>query len=101
VKVSAKVNEDQVLQAWARETGDKDLLAEMVIGMNPRLPGKGPGPRVPYYGYGAGVLRIALGDNWESGGANRSSLEAWFWFTDATITAADTPLVEAGRLVLR
>ncbi len=100
VKVSAKTNEDQVLKAWAAESGDKDRIAEMVIGLNPRLPAKGPGPRVPYYGYGAGVLRIALGDNWESGGANRSSLEAWFWFTDATITAGDTPLVKDGRLVL-
>jgi hypothetical protein len=53
----------------------------------------------PYYGYGAGVLRIALGDNWESGGANRSSLEAWFWFDDATITAGNVHLVDAGRLV--
>jgi hypothetical protein len=54
----------------------------------------------PYYGYGAGVLRIALGENWESGGSNRSSLEAWFWLTDTSITAGDTPIVQAGKLVL-
>jgi leucyl aminopeptidase (aminopeptidase T) len=101
VKVGARIGEAQVLETWARETGDKDRVAEMVIGLNPRLPAKGPGSGVPYYGYGAGVLRIALGDNWESGGANRSSLEAWFWFTDATVTAGETPLVKEGRLIIR
>jgi hypothetical protein len=98
--VSARDNQDQVPAAWARETGDKDRVAELVIGTNPKLPSKGPGAQPPYYGYGAGVLRIALGYNWESGGANRSSLEAWFWFTDATISAGETVVVKDGRLVL-
>jgi hypothetical protein len=97
--VSAKTNQEQVLQTWAAATGDKDRVAEMVLGTNPKLPRRGPGRMPPYYGYGAGVLRIALGDNWESGGANRSSLEAWFWFDDATITAGNVTLVDAGRLV--
>jgi leucyl aminopeptidase (aminopeptidase T) len=101
VSVSARTGEDRVRDAWARETGDKDRIAELVIGMNPRLPATGPGGRLPYYGYGAGVLRVALGDNWESGGRNRSSMEAWFYFTDATIVAGDTPVVEDGRLLVR
>ena len=98
--VGARTGQDEVLAAWARETGDKDRVAEMVIGTNPKLPAMGPGQRPPYYGYGAGVLRIALGDNWESGGANRSSLEAWFWFTDATIVADSVSVVTAGKLVV-
>ena len=56
---------------------------------------------LPYYGYGAGVLRVSLGDNWESGGSNSSSLEAWFYITDATVTAGDTAIVQRGRLTLR
>lgn len=100
VSVTARTNADRVQAAWARETGDKDRVAEMVIGTNPKLPALGPGQRPPYYGYGAGVLRIALGDNWESGGTNRSSLEAWFWFTDATIVAGETPVVKDGRLMV-
>jgi len=99
-KVSAAKGQDRVQQAWDRATGDKDKIAELVIGANPKLPSKGPGRMPPYYGYGAGVLRIALGENWESGGSNRSSLEAWFWLTDTTITAGDTPIVQAGKLVL-
>jgi leucyl aminopeptidase (aminopeptidase T) len=101
INVQARTNQERVLEAWARATGDKDRLAEMVIGVNPKLPAQGPGRQPPYYGYGAGVLRIALGDNWESGGANRSSLEAWFYLTDATITAGGTEVVKDGRLVLK
>jgi leucyl aminopeptidase (aminopeptidase T) len=98
--VTAKAGQDRVQAAWARETGDKDRVAEIVIGTNPKLPATGPGGFLPYYGYGAGVLRIALGDNWESGGANRSSLEAWFYITDATIETGGTTMVKDGRLVL-
>ena len=65
------------------------------------LPAEGPGGRLPYYGYGAGILRVSLGDNWESGGSNSSSLEAWFYIADATVTAGATTLVENGRLVVR
>jgi hypothetical protein len=99
--VRARTGEDRVLKAWAGETGDRDRVAELVIGMNPRLPSLGPGGRPPYYGYGAGVLRVALGDNWESGGRNRSSLEAWFYITDATIVAGETTVVKDGRIVVR
>jgi hypothetical protein len=100
VRVSARAGEDRVLKAWTAETGDKDRVAELVIGMNPKLPVSGPGGRPPYYGYGAGVLRVALGDNWESGGTNRSSMEAWFYITDATIAAGVTTVVKNGQLVL-
>ena len=86
--------------AWARETGDKDRLAELVMGFNPKLPHEGPAGRLPYYGYGAGMLRVALGDNWESSGANRSSMEAWFYFGDATVTAGDVVIFKDGKLVL-
>jgi leucyl aminopeptidase (aminopeptidase T) len=101
VSVTAKTGQDAVTAAWARETGDKDRVAELVLGMNPKLPHDGPGGRLPYYGYGAGMLRIALGDNWESGGTNRSSLEAWFYLPDTTITAGDVPIVKDGALVLK
>ena len=99
--VSAEENEDAVLEAWARGTGDKDRIAEIVIGTNPKLPSEGPDPFLPpYFGYGAGVLRVAFGENWESGGSNRSNMEAWFYITNATITAGSITIVEAGVLVL-
>jgi leucyl aminopeptidase (aminopeptidase T) len=98
--VTARTGQDEVLATWARATGDKDRVAELVLGMNPKLPATGPRGRLPYYGYGAGILRIALGDNWESGGANRSSLEAWFYLTDTTILAGETLVVKDGKLLL-
>jgi leucyl aminopeptidase (aminopeptidase T) len=99
--VTAKSGQQAVDAAWARATGDKDRVGELVLGMNPKLPHFGPGGRVAYYGYGAGMLRIALGDNWESGGANRSSLEAWFYLSDATINAGAAQIVKDGVLVQR
>jgi leucyl aminopeptidase (aminopeptidase T) len=100
VSVTARTEQEQVDAGWARATGDKDRIAEMVIGTNPRLPSVGPAGRLPYYGYGAGILRIALGENWESGGPNRSSLEAWFYLADTSVQAGGTALIRNGRLVL-
>jgi hypothetical protein len=55
---------------------------------------------MPYYGYGAGIVRVAIGDNWESGGENRSDLgEVLFFLVDATVEANGTPIVRNGRLV--
>ncbi len=99
--VSADENEEAILDVWAAGTGDKDRVAELVIGTNPKLPSEGPDELLPpYFGYGAGVLRVAFGENWESGGSNRSSMEAWFYITDATVTAGSVSIIEAGVLVL-
>jgi len=69
----------------APETGDKDRLGEMVLGCNPLLrPVSGTGFQ-PYYGFGDGVLRLTIGENRESGGANRSSLHRWLMFTDGIV----------------
>lgn len=84
---------------WARETGDKDRLGEMVLGCNPLLtPVEGSGFQ-PYYGFGDGVLRLTLGENWESGGSNRSSLHRWLMFLDATISVDGAPVVAGGKIV--
>ncbi|MEO6445489.1 MAG: hypothetical protein ABIP66_10070, partial [Gemmatimonadaceae bacterium] len=42
---------------------------EFALGFNPRLAIPGEGEAwIPYYGYGAGVVRLSLGDNTELGG---------------------------------
>jgi leucyl aminopeptidase (aminopeptidase T) len=85
---------------WAAETGDKDRLGEMVLGCNPRLrPVPGSGFQ-PYYGFGAGVLRLTIGENIESGGQYRSSLHRWLMLLDATIAADGHVVVQDGRLVI-
>jgi len=55
---------------------------------------------IPYYGYGAGIVRLSLGDNAESGGRNRSSYHHWIFLTDATVRANGRPVIEAGELVV-
>ena len=84
-------------QFWSKQTGDRDRIGELVIGTNPKL-APVDNDVLPYYGYGAGVVRIALGDNWESGGRNRSSLNEWLFLTGATLEAGGKILIREGRL---
>ncbi|HUG55893.1 MAG TPA: aminopeptidase [Candidatus Limnocylindrales bacterium] len=72
---------------------------ELCLGFNPRLvvpPGESA---LPYYGYGAGVVRMSLGDNTELGGRVEGGTVRWFFFPDATVRAGAATLVERGRLV--
>lgn len=99
-KITSEHDSDWVAKRWAEATGDRDRIAEISIGTNPELrmvPGISD---VPYYGYGEGAFRIDLANNWESGGGLRSSFHQWLTFTDASLSANGTPVVERGRLVM-
>jgi len=57
---------------------------------------------MPYYGYGAGVVRLAIGDNWESGGHNRSSNgELLLFLPGATLSVDGRDLIRNGELIDR
>ena len=73
---------------------------EFALGFNPLLaiPEQGD-PWIPYYGYGAGVVRLSLGDNSELGGAVGGGYVRWNFFTDATVTVDGDVWVEGGRLI--
>jgi len=73
---------------------------EFALGFNPLLaiPDQGD-PWIPYYGYGAGVVRLSLGDNSELGGAVGGGYVRWNFFIDATVTVDGDVWVEGGRLV--
>jgi hypothetical protein len=87
--------------AWEQATGDKHLQGDFILGTNPELPAVSPGGFIPYYGYGSGVVRIVIGDNWESGGTNRSSNgETPFLLVDATVEANGRVLIKDGKLQL-
>jgi hypothetical protein len=91
---------DAVLQTWDAATGNKDLPGEFVISTNPALAAVLPSGFMPYYGYGAGVVRLAVGDNWESGGNNRSSNgELLMFLPGATVTTAGRTLIDSGRFI--
>lgn len=100
-KLESKRGAEAIVSTWQRATGDKALPGELVVGTNPELPSVLPSGFMPYYGYGAGVVRVAIGDNWESGGKNRSSNgEILMFVPDATVTANGNVLVKDGKLMV-
>ena len=72
---------------------------EFCLGFNPRLTVNPTDTVMPYYGYGAGVVRLSLGDNTELAGNVRGGFVAWMFFPDTTVTAGGETIVKEGRLV--
>ena len=72
---------------------------EFALGFNPLLAVPRNNPWIPYYGYGAGVVRLSLGDNSELGGAVGGGYVRWNFFTDTTVTVDGQEWVRGGRLV--
>jgi len=92
---------DEIAKWYTSIEGDRDQVSELVIGANPELRPILPSGFMPYYGYGAGVIRIAIGDNWESGGKLRTQghRDVWLFVTDGTLTANGVKIIENGNLV--
>ncbi|MDP6581482.1 MAG: aminopeptidase [Vicinamibacterales bacterium] len=72
---------------------------EFALGFNPLLAVPERIPWIPYYGYGAGVVRLSLGDNSELGGTVAGGYVRWNFFTDTTVTVGEEVWVRDGRLV--
>ena len=72
---------------------------EFALGFNPLLAVPERNPWIPYYGYGAGVVRLSLGDNSELGGTVTGGYVRWNFFTDTTVTIGDDVWVRDGKLV--
>ena len=100
-RLHAEKNADEFRAEWKNVGGDIDKIGEVVIGTNPLLTPALPSGELPYFGYGAGYLRISLGDNWESGGTNRSPLgrPLWFLLEEANMQAGAKTLIHRGQLV--
>jgi len=73
---------------------------EFGLGFNPRLTQPPGTSLIPYFGYGAGVVRLSLGDSQELGGNVRGDFVRWFFFADATVHVDFRYLVRAGKLVV-
>lgn len=71
---------------------------EFALGFNPLLAVPERGGWIPYYGYGAGVVRLSLGDNSELGGTVTGGYVRWNFFTDVTVTVGTTTWVRGGRM---
>lgn len=99
VRSAARSGHDRVA-ALLKSQPAASRFREFCLGFNPRLirpPGESA---IPYYGYGAGVVRLSLGDNTELGGNVRGGVVMWMFFTDVTVEAGGETIVKAGRLVL-
>ena len=73
---------------------------EFALGFNPMLAIPTEGERwIPYYGYGAGVVRLSLGDNTELGGNVGGGYVRWNFFVDATVEVDGERWVDRGRLI--
>jgi hypothetical protein len=72
---------------------------EFALGFNPKLKTKANAATLPYYGYGAGVVRMSLGDNTELGGEVRGGFVRWFFFADATVEVDGKLLTDRGKLI--
>ncbi len=74
---------------------------EFALGLNPLLAVPERTPWIPYYGYGAGVVRLSLGDDTELGGSTGGGYVRWNFFTDATVTFGDEVWVRDGAMVVK
>ena len=92
------VNADKIDQELNAEGGDARMFREFALGFNPALKVLPEAPFIAYYGYGAGVVRLSLGDNEEMGGANRGGGVYWNFVHNATVTAGGKTLVQNGNL---
>jgi hypothetical protein len=71
----------------------------VALGFHPLLAVPEENPWIPYYGYGAGVVRLSLGDNSELGGRVTGGYVRWNFFVDTTLTVAGEVWVRDGTLV--
>ncbi len=101
--VITRIQADQNLEAAraALAAGGEAALRfrEFGLGFNPKLQAPSESSSLAYYGYGAGVVRLSLGDNQELGGNVRGSFTRWFFFPDSTVEVGGRILVRNGRLV--
>jgi hypothetical protein len=96
----ARTGRGGVERELARGGSAARAFREFALGFNPLLaPREDDGKRwIPYYGYGAGVVRLSLGDNTELGGRVGGGYVRWNFFTETTVTVGDRIWVRGGKL---
>ena len=72
---------------------------ELALGLNPTMAIPQQQPWIPYYGYGAGVVRLSLGDNTELGGKVDGGYVRWNFFVDTSLKIGDEWWIKDGKLV--
>jgi len=98
VEVTATSGREAVEAEMTRAGDAGRSFREFALGFNPLLAVPEREPWIPYYGYGAGVVRLSLGDNSELGGSVGGGYVRWNFFTDLTVTVGSTTWVRGGRM---
>ncbi len=99
VAITAKTGQEAV-KAELDKAGDSGYsFRELAVGFNPLLAIPNENPWIPYYGYGAGVVRLSLGDNTELGGKVKGGYVRWNFFVDATVTVGTEIWIKDGTLL--
>lgn len=99
-RVAAGENLDAV-EAELQDGGEAARrFREFGLGFNSKLKTPEGSEVLPYFGYGAGVVRMSLGDNEELGGDVRGGYRRWFFFPDATVEVDGETLVRDGELLI-
>jgi hypothetical protein len=99
VNIAARSGQEAV-KAELDKAGDAGYsFRELAVGFNPLLSVQKEQPFIPYYGYGAGIIRLSLGDNTELGGNVSGGYVRWNFFLDATVTVGEETWVKDGVLV--
>jgi hypothetical protein len=101
VEVTARSGHQAVEAEMAGAGAAGRAFREFGLGFNPALAVPAQTPWIAYYGYGAGVVRLSLGDNSELGGAVTGGYVRWNFFTDATVRVGPDVWVEGGVLAAR
>ncbi|MFQ5792136.1 MAG: aminopeptidase [Acidobacteriota bacterium] len=99
VELTAVLGRDAVEAEMSAAGPSGRAFREFALGLNPELAVPERRPWIPYYGYGAGVVRLSLGDNSELGGTVSGGYVRWNFFTDTTVSVNGEVWVRDGRLV--
>jgi hypothetical protein len=100
VEITAASGKEAVEAEMSRGGDAGRAFREVALGFNPLLTVPDRAPWIPYYGYGAGVVRLSLGDNSELGGTVGGGYVRWNFFTDLTLSVGGTVWVRNGKLVI-
>lgn len=99
VSVSADTGQAAVEREMTAAGPAGRAFREFGLGFHPLLAVPEENPWIPYYGYGAGVVRLSLGDNSELGGKVSGGYVRWNFFTDTTVTVGGETWVRDGDLL--
>ena len=88
-EVEAEVGREAVLEELEAGGEAARVFRELAVGFNPLLAIPEGENWIPYYGYGAGVVRLSLGDNTELGGTIGGGYVRWNFFVDATVSVGE------------